>query len=115
MSDAPPPPAAGEPALWIKALENVVEALGHTRTSLNSMAANSASLDKTAAQVAETFGKMRGELMGRLDRLQDEQTTIVELLNDSTGPSLLSRVRHLEEEVRELKEAIRKLRGPAGK
>jgi hypothetical protein len=71
-------------------------------------------LDQGAAlirQVEDVMNVLRVDIMDRLDRLQDAQTkqrmdldTMVDLLSQSAPATLLARIRHLEDEVRELKE-----------
>src|SRR5437868_299179 len=76
----------------------------------SSLAGIGAAMERVGARIGTLDQLVRVEIMARLDRLQDDQTkqrldmdTIVELLGQSAPSTLLARIRHLEDEIRELK------------
>jgi hypothetical protein len=80
-----------------------------TRASVDAISTH---FDTLRADIAKFQETVRVHLMERLDRLQDEQTkqrlemeAAVQLLRDTAPTELLVRIRQLQDEIRELKEA----------
>jgi methyl-accepting chemotaxis protein len=111
----PAPPAATpikevqEPVAWVKALQNIVELVGHTQTRTSSMAAAFGTLSTNLTAVLAKVGQL-DNIMESIADLKDNQTTMLEEMVDRTGPSLLTRVLLLEADIRELKHQIRELK-----